>query len=126
PAVNGSYFQEFSINEGRAIDKSTSLSIDGNSLQLNKDFFPLGFSGQGSLEAIPSLSLQETDMPWFLDLKEILNANAHNPHFDLYSAIDEKVKEVHSKGAVALFLYNTEGHEVLKFDGKDRRSAAPI
>ena len=36
-----------------------------------------------TLEASPAIAIQEPDMPWFIDLKDILTENKQNPHFDL-------------------------------------------
>lgn len=118
--TNG-FLQEFTIREGKTIDPKTSLSIEGNNLHVNKDFFPLVYSANVSIEAMPSLSLEESGMPWFLDLKEIIENNAANPHFDLAGAVYQKVKEIQGKGASAVFLYNTTSTaDHLKFDPKDR------
>ena len=39
----GTYIQEFEVNEGKQINPSTQLSINGNNLLLEKDFFPFIF-----------------------------------------------------------------------------------
>src|SRR6266487_2058078 len=69
---NNTYLQKFEINEGKQIDPTTYLIINGNDLSVEKDFFPLEFSGNGSLEAAPVIALQEKGMPWFWDIKEVL------------------------------------------------------
>ena len=127
PKGSNGFFQEFTINEGRRIDEKTFLSIDGHELKLNKDFFLLNYSSNISLEAMPSLSLEESGMPWFLDLKEMIEANAANPHYDLASALASKAKEIKGKGASAIFVYNTSGTaDGLKFDSKDRSPSIGI
>jgi aminopeptidase YwaD len=118
--ANG-FLQAFEVAEGRQIQPATFLTIDGKALQLNREFFPLAASSNGSMEALPSVALQEPKMPWFVDVKEVLDANAGNPHFDLPAALAAKAKDMKAKGATALFLYNSGSKtDGLKFDGRDR------
>jgi hypothetical protein len=127
PKGSNEFYQPFGVNEGKQIGSSTFLYIDGNSLALNKEFFPLEYSPNASLEALPSVALQEQGMPWFVDLNELLEAHAGNPHFDLKDAIAVQAKEIQKKGATALFVYNTSSKEdELSFDGKNRSELLPI
>src|SRR5215211_5522569 len=121
------YYQAFEVKEGKQINATTHLLIDGNNLVLNKDFFPMAYSANASLEALPSLALQELNMPWFYDIKELIETAASNPHFDLNSSIIEKAKEARKKGASTLFIYNTAtSADGLKFDSKDPSETLPI
>lgn len=125
PKGTHGFFQPFEVSEGRVIGEETSLLIDGKSLQPGKDYFPLAYSASASVEAQPSLALQEPGSPWFLDLKEVMEAAAQNPHADLGELVMNKVKELQKKGATAVFLYNTSGvADGLKFNGRDR--TAPL
>lgn len=127
PKGTSEYFQQFEVNEGKEVDAKTHLLIDGHNLVLHKDFFPLSFSPNASVEAVPSIVLQEADMPWFVDLKELLEENKSNPHFDINEAVSNGVKEMHKNGATAIFLYNTsEIKDGLQFNGKDKTPLAPI
>lgn len=121
------YYQVFEINEGKQINPSTFLTIDGKNLQLNKEYFVFPFSSNTTVEALPSIALQESDMPWFYDLKELLEENFHNPHFDISEAVVNKAKEVKQKGGTALFVYNTSKiDDGLEFDGKDNTESLGI
>jgi aminopeptidase YwaD len=121
------FYQPFEINEGKQINSGTLLIINGNELKAGKDFFPFVFSPNISLEALPSAALQEMDMPWFFNLKETLEENASNPHFDLLDFIKSKAKKSKEKTATALFVYNTSSIEdKLEFNGKDKSEALPI
>lgn len=123
----GSWFQPFEINEGRQVNSTTLFIIDENDLKLNTDYFPLAFSPNAHVEAAVSTALAEKGVPWFLDLKNLLEDNKDNPHFDLESAIREKVSKSAAKGATALVLFNTSAiKDNLKFNGKDRGALAPI
>ena len=84
---NDGYYQAFEVNDGKQIDPSTELFINGQKLESGRDFFPFPFSSEKSIEATPLLTVQEPDMPWFIDLKEILEENKSNPHFDLVDHI---------------------------------------
>lgn len=124
--TNG-YLQPFEVNEGKQILSSTILIMDGEHFKVEKDFFPLAWSGNGSVEAIASPSLAENGGPWFYDLKELLEQNQNNPHFDLSSALREKEKAAVSKGASALLLYNSGSiADNLKYDSKDRSAVSAI
>src|SRR5664279_4416367 len=113
---NNTFVQSFEINEGKQILPSTHLVINSNDLVVEKDFFPFIFSAQGSVETNASPSLLEKGIPWFLDIKDILEKNKNNPHFDLEEAIKNKAVDFASKGASAVIVYNTNTtDDALKF-----------
>ena len=80
---DNTFIQTFEINEGKQILPSTHLIINDNDLEVEKDFFPFIFSSNGTVKANASPAIQEKGMPWFLDIKEMLEKNKNNPHFDL-------------------------------------------
>lgn len=124
---NNSFIQAFEINEGKAIMPATHLSINGDSLQIEKDFFPFIFSANGTIEANASPAFQEKGMPWFLDIKETLDENQNNPHFDLEGAIREQSIESANKGASALIVFNSGTvNPELAFDGKSTTTPLKI
>jgi hypothetical protein len=121
PKGTNEFMQPFDVNEGKQINPTTFLTIDGKNLELNKEYFPLIISPNVTVEALPSLALQEPNTPWFFDLKELLESNAGNPHFDLTESIIKSTKESAKRGATAIFLYNTSAKEDgLRFDGKEK------
>lgn len=121
------YLQPFDINEGKQIDPTTFLTIDGKNLVLNKEFFPLIISPNVTIEALPSLALREPSTPWFFDLKELVETNASNPHFDIAESIIKSTKESAKRGATAIFLYNTSTkQDGLKFDGREKLESVSI
>ena len=127
PKGSNGFFQAFDVKEGKQVNPSTHLIIDGNNLLLNKEFFPFAYSANASVEALPSLALQEPNMPWFYDVKELLDTVAANPHFDLNEALIDKAKEARKKGANAFLVYNSSSQtDGLKFDGKDRSEVLSI
>ncbi|MFN8253990.1 MAG: M28 family peptidase [Ferruginibacter sp.] len=124
---NGTFIQEFEVNEGKQISPSSHLIINGFDLDAEKEYFPFIFSPNGSVEAAPSISLRESGTIWFWDLKEKLEENKNNPHFDLADAIKTKVNEVAGKGATALIIYNTSSiADELKFEAKAKAEPVKI
>ena len=127
PRGTSGYEQGFEIPEGRQINPNTHLLVNGYELKLNKDYFPLHFSSNNSLEAMPSPGLQEMAMPWFLDVKGLLEANSSNPHYDLMAVVKAKALEVQTKGATALFVYNSSTQkDNLSFDAKAKEELLAI
>jgi aminopeptidase YwaD len=126
--TNG-YYQPFDINEGKQINPATQFSVGTAKLEQGKDFFPFAFSASKTVEAKPAISIQESDMPWFYDLKETLQENKSNPHFDLADYVYKNAKKAIDKGASAVILYNTStADDKLAFNGKDRSESltAPV
>ncbi|MEY2916635.1 MAG: hypothetical protein RIS73_349, partial [Bacteroidota bacterium] len=124
---NGSYIQEFEVNEGKQINPSTHLIINGFDLELENEYFPFIFSANAALEAAPSMALKESGTVWFWDIKEKLEENKTNPHFDLTDAIKTKVNDVAAKGATGLIIYNTSAiNDDLKFEPKAKTETLKI
>jgi hypothetical protein len=127
PKGSNGFFQSFEIYDGKQINSATFFIINQNYLAVEKDFFPFPFSQNMSIEALPAIAVQEADMPWFYDLKETLEENKNNPHFDLTEYIRNNAKKAKSRGASAVILYNTSSiDDNLKFDGKDRTEKLDI
>jgi aminopeptidase YwaD len=105
--ANGAYTQEFEINEGKQLDATNALKVDGKSLVLMTDYLPLAYSATKTVSGSPAMALNESQQPWFRDLKEILEENRNNPHFDIDEEIRKQADKAASKGATALFVYNT-------------------
>ncbi|HWK02228.1 MAG TPA: M20/M25/M40 family metallo-hydrolase [Puia sp.] len=124
---NNGWLQTFEVNEGRLVSSDSYFSLNEKALVLNKDYFPLTFSAAGTAAGSPAIALQESGEPWFLDLKDVMDASQGNPHFDLGAAIRSKAKEYSKKGANALILYNTSKiADNLSYDRRDRPEPAVI
>jgi len=127
PKGSNGYLQTFTVDEGRQVGPGTYMSVNEHKLVAGKDYFPLVYSANINMEALPSMVLQEPEMPWFWDLKETLQEASSNPHFDIQGAIKAKVKEVKAKGATALLVYNTSNiKDGLAFNGRDRSPVLDI
>jgi len=124
---DNSWLQSFSIDEGRFTDSNTSFSVNNRDLVLNHDFFPLAVSPEGTVSGTPAIALQESGVPWFLDLRELIQVHGRSPHFDLENAIRVMAGMFAKKGATALIVYNTsKTPDGLAFDPHERPDAATI
>lgn len=127
PAGTDGYVQAFEINEGKQIDANSTLRVGDQTLTLHQHFFPLAFSATGSVKGKQAMILSEKGQPWFLDLKDILEENKNNPHFDVEGAIKDQVKAVTAKGATALFVYNSASiTDNVQFNKNDRSEPVSI
>ena len=108
PKGNKKYVQEFDIDEGKQTDAAKNyLLVNNKKAALQKDFFPLAFSGMNTIKGNAAVALNQPNNPWFKDLKEVLEENQSNPHFDIEDYIKKEVDKVAAKKATALFLFNT-------------------
>ena len=122
-----SWLQAFDINDGKEVKSSSFLFFNGAELKLNKDYFPFPFSANGSLEAMPAIALPESGMPWFVDVKDWIEDNKDNPHFDLEGKIQQYANEASAKGATALLIHNSSGSaDKIAFNGKDKSPVSKI
>ncbi len=124
---NKTFIQQFEVNEGKEINPISFLSINGSNLTLDTDFFPLTFSANAKVTSSASMALPESESVWFWDLKELLEENKNNPHFDLEDAIVKKTNAVAGKGASALLVHNSSDiKDDLKFNPKSKTETTKI
>jgi aminopeptidase YwaD len=121
------WLQTFDIDLGREVSADAYLTVNDHSFVLNTEYFPLAFSATGTVTGSPAVALQESGTPWFLDLRDLLDAGAGNPGFDLNAAIRTRADASSKKGATALILYNSsKTPDNLSFDRKQRQATAAI
>jgi len=121
------YFQPFTIDEGRQIDLTSTLSIDGNALKLHTEFFPLTFSAEKTTRGNSAIGLREAGQPWYLDIKEMIESNVGDPHYNLKDQIKKEAAKLASRKATALLVYNSgRMADNLHFDPKDTSAALTI
>ena len=124
---NNTYLQAFEVNEGKEVNEPTHLIIDGNDLQLDKDYFPFVFSPNKSIEASTAIALPERGTLHFWNLNEVLEENKNNPHFDIQDALKTKVSSATEKGATGLIVYNTSTiNDDFKFEAKAKTETTAI
>lgn len=127
PKGSEGWYQRFSVSEGRAMGPATSFSVNGNALKPGEDFFAMAWSGTGTVDAMPSVSLMERGEPWFLNTADLMRDNKANPHFDAGGAVLQKAKDAGSKGATALVVYNGgKTADGLLFDAKEKTPSVSI
>ncbi len=127
PKGSNGYYQAFPVYDGKQVNATSFFSINDHPLILNTEFFPLIFSDNQQMNALPAISLHEYAMPWFVDLADVLTENKENPHFDLTEYLKTKINQYISKGASALILYSTSlMDDKLTFDGKDKTPPVSI
>lgn len=121
------YFQSFTINDGKGIDPANKLTLNGTPLVPEKEFFPLPFSPAGKLSGEATPDLHENGQPWLFDLAESMEENKTNPHFDVANLLTEKIKLAKEKGVPGIIFYCTSAAmDAYRFDSKDRSEPAPI
>lgn len=128
PAGSNGYIQEFETDEGRQPTPIlTYLNINDKKAELNKDFFPLAFSASKKVKGLSAVSLNESEQPWFIDLKEILEENQSDPHFNPEVYIKKEAEKVIHRGATALLVYNSSALiDHLLFNKNDKSTASPL
>lgn len=123
----GTYIQEFEVNDGRSINPSTHLLVNDQEIKGDKDFFPLPYSANTSLEAPVTPAIQESNSPWFYDIKELIEENKNNPHFDLPAALYDKAGVLAKRGATGLIIYNSSStDDGIKYNKRDKSALLKI
>jgi aminopeptidase YwaD len=98
---SSSWLQKFNIPDGREITAASHLSINGKELVLHADYFPFAFSASKKAEASVAMDLAENGVPWFADLKELLDKEPGTKARDTSVLISEKATRAAAKGATA-------------------------
>lgn len=105
PAGTDGYVQPFDIEEGKQFTEGkNSCTINNQALTLKTDYFPLAYSKNGAVNGSASMDLREKGSPWFFDVKDLVEDNKSNPHFDINEAIKKEAKRDKDKGATALIV----------------------
>ena len=127
PAGDGSsWLQKFNIPAGREIAPATRFFINGKELILYTDFFPFPFSASNKAEASVAMELAENGVPWFVDLKELLDNEEGTQAKDTSVLIRTRAERAAAKGATALIVYNTSQIPDLVFNSKDSVETSKI
>jgi aminopeptidase YwaD len=123
---SGTFLQRFEIYDGKDISR-TRFEINNTQLILNTEFIPLPFSASAGAEGSPAIALQESGMPWFYDMKEIMETVQANPHMDLLKILRDKTRLFAGKGATAVIFYNSaKVDDGLTFDPSEGISTEKI
>jgi aminopeptidase YwaD len=124
---NNGWVQDFTIDQGREISDDSWFSVNDQPLVRFKEYFPLDFSATGQVSGSPAIALQERGVPWFQDVKELLETSPGHLRPDLAAAIRARAAACAKKGATALILYNSSRlPDHLAFDPRDKPETAVI
>lgn len=117
------YLQAFEVSEGRQLMPGNSFSGFGKTFTLNTNYFPLAYSGNGTVQLIKRNSfLADT-----LNIGPFLDQNKTNPHFDIHGEIIKAAETAQKNGKLALLIWNnSEIPDNLKFDAKDKTPVLKI
>ncbi len=113
---NQGFLQSFEVKEGKVVSPESFLEAAGEKLKLTSDYFPMPYSATGNFEA----SVDEIER---LNVKELEIENKDNPHFDLQTAIEEKIKEATVNGKKLFILFNEDSW---RFEEKDKNKKAGL
>jgi aminopeptidase YwaD len=128
---NGSWFKPFTFTEKVVADASTSLSVNGKEYKLNEDFWPMGFSADGSITA-PAVyvhygitnpekgyddyaGFKEEDLKGRVFVIELSSPDGIHPHSAhiQYSDAGTKLRKAAEKGAIGvIFIDNKKDVDV--------------
>jgi aminopeptidase YwaD len=127
PKGTNGFIQQFEINEGKQVTPNSYFRINGKDLLLNTDYFPLAFSATTIAKGSAAVSLREANEPWFVDVKNWLDENKTNPHFDINENITKEASRAASKKATMLILYNSSNDvDNVQFNKNDKTATATI
>lgn len=127
PKGTEGFYQPFSVNEGKKMGDDCKMIIGNSALAPEKDFFVFPYSASGKITATLTPGLREMGAPWLVDLRDVLEDNKTNPHFDLPGYVYEFSAKAKEKGAAALLWYNSGTIEdKLSFNSKDKLPVVSI
>ncbi|MCW3107743.1 MAG: aminopeptidase [Segetibacter sp.] len=127
PKGTDGFVQPFTVDDGKKIEPSTYLKINDNLLEANKEYFPLSYSAEKKVTGMPAMALRERGVPWFVDLKDWLEDRSKTDGYKIEDAIKKEAAKVASKGATALFLYNSGSiADGLLFNKNDKSATLSI
>jgi len=118
------YRQPFTVYLPVQVEASTALSIDGQAMTLNRDFYPLNLSANGELSGVelvdvgfgieaPELEYSDygsdTDHTGKAFLINYSSPDGVHPHskYAAYHDLATRIELAEKKGAVAVLVYNT-------------------
>ena len=125
PGDSDGFVQNIIIDEGKEIDSSTFLKVNGKELQLNEDYFPFPFSLNKTINGMPAMALREKNQPWFIEINALTNSKNTTDN-NIWDNIEKEATRAAGKGATALFVFNSTAETSFHFNVKDSNPIAPI
>ena len=99
PLGDNGFIQNFPIDEGKKFANNAFVKINNQKAILDSDFFALSNSSNGNCISKASISLNEPNQVWFMDVNDALEENANNPHFDMNEWLVKTAFQIKNKGA---------------------------
>jgi len=122
-----SYTQSFEINDGKSYKSPKNFLIIDDMKIEEKYFLPLHFSASKSIESFASISLRENSMVWVIDIKDAMEENKTNPHFDVLDYLHNQAIKHEKNGAGAIVFINSSNIDVVvPFERKSKISSLKI
>jgi len=111
----------------KLVDADNSFVVNGKTLALNTDYYPLTYSGSGATDSsiITASSMLPDSLkqnhPFLLDIAPIVQANKGKAGFSINNAIQQAEADAFAKSAAALIVINSAGTDLdsLAFNKKD-------
>ena len=125
PRGEKDWYQVFKIYDGKEINPGSKLVFNEDELVLHKDYFPFAFSASKSTEAAVAIALAENGVPWFKDIRELIN-EYDTTKVDTFALIRKRAKLAASKGASALIIYNKTASADLEYNRYDSSGTVDI
>ena len=123
-AESGSYLQSFTFSYGKKIVGKNEVIINGTKLILNEDYYPINFSGSGTVKGkiadvgfgiiAPAISYDSyknlTNLKDAIFLIECSTPEGDDPHsaYAQYADINSKIQNAINKGAKGIIFTNTQ------------------
>ena len=125
---NDTYLQSFEVDKGKHFTgDENSVTINGQTLKLKTEYYPLAFTADANIEGSASPLLREGKEPWFFNVSDMVEDNHTNPHFDVLAAIRKEAEADAAKGAKALIVYNSSAFpDNIYFNKADNNERVPI
>ncbi len=117
------YLQPFEVKDGRKPENARFI-LNGTTLNLNEDYFPLAFGGDAVKLMVKDGKDQQVV---FYKIDEVISNNKDNPHFDLKENINTTAKDAEKKGSKAMFILNSNAaSDPLSYDKNDKSERLSI
>lgn len=101
----GKFIYPFTFVNGKKINNATHININGKALNLEKEAFPLPFSGDGKVTSEILPDVYEQGNIWMISLFEN-EEEAKDPHFDWEKKAFERALEAKRAGATGVLFYD--------------------
>ncbi len=111
----GNYLQPFPVQEGKAMAEENYLQIDGISLTLNQDYFPLPYSANSNSEN----SGHAMQIVQYIDAGNLEEENRSNPHFDEIATVKDKIAGYIKNGTNLILIHGGKDFTGT-FDAQDK------